>query len=270
MRTACFIPIKANSERVKGKNLRVLNGQPLYHYICEHVKEADVFDDVFIDIAGFDFAILDMEHGPASLQTQQNNIRAAELRDMMPIIRVNTLTENSIGAALDIGAYGIQIPQVASAAEAKMAVEYARFYPKGMRGVCRFVRAADYSGMNRTDYFRNSDDIFIIVQLEGVEAVSNLDQILSVDGIDIIFIGPYDLSQSLGVPGQVDHPTVIREMEKIVCKAKSRNKVIGTFVDTIDNLRLWKQSGVQYLSYGTDSGIFMNACKELREQFIKI
>lgn len=227
-------------------------------------------DPMFIEavgISGFDYVILDMEHGPVSTETQQNNIRAAEARNTVPIIRLQDSDENTIGKALDIGAYGIQVPQINTAEEARRVVKYAKFHPYGMRGVCRFVRAADYSGKDRFEYFEESKDLLIILQLEGISAIRNLDEILDVDGVDIIFIGPYDLSQSLGIPGQVSNPVVVNTMKEIVEKAKNKNKVIGTFVDTPENLKMWRELGLQYLSYSVDIGIFMDACKDLYNSF---
>ncbi|MGN0521039.1 MAG: HpcH/HpaI aldolase/citrate lyase family protein [Eubacterium sp.] len=227
-------------------------------------------DPMFVEaagIGGFDYVILDTEHGPVSIENQQNNIRAAEARGTVPIIRLQDSDENTIGKALDIGAYGIQVPQINSAEEAKRVVKYAKFYPYGMRGVCRFVRAADYSNMNRYDYFESSKDLLIILQLEGVEAIKNLDEILDVEGVDILFIGPYDLSQSLGIPGQVNNPIVVEEMKKIVEKAKQKNKTIGTFVDTPEDLIMWRELGLQYLSYSVDIGLFMDACRNINDFF---
>lgn len=212
-------------------------------------------------IAGFDFAIFDMEHGPVAFENQQNNIRAAGISGMLPIIRVKDLGENTIGSALDIGALGIQVPQVKTAENAKTVVRNAKFYPYGMRGVCRFVRAAAYSNMDKKEYFQNSKELLVIIQLEGLDAIANLDEILDVDGVDIIFVGPYDLSQSLGVPGEVNHPMVIEHMKLIVEHAKAKGKIVGTFVDDLNAMKLWRSVGVQYLSYNVDVGIFMEACK---------
>lgn len=223
-------------------------------------------DPMFVEaagIAGFDFVILDMEHGPTFFENQQNNVRAAILRNMLPIIRVKDLAENTIGSALDIGALGVQVPQVKTSQQAKSVVEYAKFYPHGMRGVCRFVRAAEYSNMDKKEYFQSSNDLLIIIQLEGVEAVENIDEILEINDIDIIFVGPYDLSQSLGIPGEVDNPIVIEKMKVIVEKAKAKNKIVGTFVDDMKMLKLWRSVGVQYLSYNVDVGIFMEACHDI-------
>lgn len=229
-------------------------------------------DPMFVEAAslgGFDFVILDTEHGPVSIENQQNNIRAAEARGAVPIIRLKDSGENTIGKALDIGAYGIQVPQINSAADAEKIVKFAKFYPYGMRGVCRFVRAADYSAMDRYEYFENSKNILIILQLEGVKAIENLDEILEVEGVDILFIGPYDLSQSLGIPGQVNNPLVVEEMKKIVERARKKNKVIGTFVDTPEDLIMWRNLGVKYLSYSVDVGIFLDACRDLSDKFKK-
>ena len=212
-------------------------------------------DPMFVEIQGiseYDFVILDSEHGPYSVSQQQNNIRAALLRGLLPIVRVSELSENMIGKALDIGALGVQVPQIENAKQAKKAVKYARFYPYGERGVCRFVSAADYSAKDRNEYFKSSKDLLVILQLEGVQAISNLDEILEVEGIDIIFIGPYDLSQSLGVPGDIKNPKVLNAMINIVEKAKEKNIVVGTFTDDYEMVTKWKNMGVQYISYSTD------------------
>lgn len=227
-------------------------------------------DPMFVEavgLAGFDYVILDMEHGPVTIENQQNNIRAAEARNIVPIIRLKDRGENTIGKALDIGAYGIQMPQINNAEEAKNVVKFAKFYPYGMRGVCRFVRAADYSNCDRYKFFESSKDVLIILQLEGIKAIENLDEILDVEGVDILFIGPYDLSQSLGIPGQVNNPVVVNAMKDIVERAKAKGKVVGTFVDTPQDLKMWKEIGVQYLSYSVDVGIFIDACKQLRKSF---
>lgn len=245
---------------------KIANSEPVFGIFMK------TGDPMFVEaagIGGFDYVILDTEHGPVSIENQQNNIRAAEARGTVPIIRLPDCDENTIGKALDIGAYGIQVPQIKTAEEAEKVVKYSKFYPYGMRGVCRFVRAADYSNMDRYEYFESTKDLLIILQLEGVQAIENLDEILEVQGVDILFIGPYDLSQSLGIPGQVNNKIVVDEMKNIVEKAKKKNKVIGTFVDTPEDLKMWRELGLQYLSYSVDIGIFMDACKKINENFRK-
>jgi 4-hydroxy-2-oxoheptanedioate aldolase len=223
-------------------------------------------DPAFVEsagYAGFDFVILDMEHGPVNIENMQNNIRAAVLSGAVPIIRVENTDESNIGKALDIGSFGIQIPQIENAKQAESVIKKAKFHPSGKRGVCRFVRAANYSVKDRNEYFQEANENLIIIQLEGIESLENIDKILAVEGIDIIFIGPYDLSQSLGVPGQTSHSLVLEKMQYIVNKAKEQEIIIGTFVDEIDDILKWKKAGVQYISYSVDVGIFADACKKI-------
>lgn len=230
-------------------------------------------DPAFVEAAGFakwDFAVLDMEHGPTSLEHMQHNIRAAQAAGILPIIRVASLNETLIAQALDIGAAGVQIPQVESAEQANAAVRAARYYPQGERGVCRFVRAADYSAMPRETYFHSANEALVILQLEGRQAVENLDEILSAAGVDILFIGPYDLSQSLGVPGQTTHPVVIDTMSKIVLRAQEKGMAVGTFTDDEKTMEMWMKAGVRYLSYSVDVGIFSEACSHIKSQFHSI
>jgi len=223
-------------------------------------------DPAFVEIAGyagFDFVILDMEHGPVSFENLQNLIRGAIIAGTVPIVRTTDSSETCVSRALDLGAMGIQIPQVQTADEAKSCVSAAKFYPSGKRGVCRFVRAAGYSTIPRDEYFASANNALVILQLEGKKAIQNIDEILDVEGIDIIFIGPYDLSQSMGYPGQVSHPAVIKKMRQIVDNTRKRGIVVGTFTDTMEAVKIWKEAGVQYISYSVDVGIFTEACVEV-------
>ena len=221
-------------------------------------------DPAFIEMlghAGFDFVIIDLEHGPNTIETAQNLVRGAQIGGVFPIIRVKEDAYSVIGEALDIGAGGVEVPQVSTAKDAERVVKHAKFAPEGLRGVCRFVRAADYSSLDRFRYFKEANESIIIIHLEGQEAIDNLDGILGVEGIDILFIGPYDLSQSLKVSGQVDHPLVIEKMQEIVRRCVAKGKAVGTFVDTPENAVKWRDLGVSYLSYSVDTGIFTDACR---------
>ena len=227
-------------------------------------------DPAFVEAAGWagmDFVILDMEHGPINIQNLQNNIRASQVAGVFPVVRVGSISAEAIGRALDIGAAAIEVPQICTAQDARRAIELARFHPLGHRGVCRFVRSAHYSNLPKEGYFRSANEILIIAQLEGTEAIKNLEDILEVPGIDILFIGPYDLSQSLGVPGQVTHPDVIRQMQTIVDRAKEKQITVGTFSDSPETLALWAGAGVQYIAYSVDVGLFTDTCRGLKKQF---
>jgi len=220
--------------------------------------------------AGFDFVIIDAEHGPISMQSAQNMIRAAETANITPIIRVSSNDEALILRALDIGAQGIEIPQINSKSQAIKAVKSVKYSPQGERGVCRYVRAANYSSMDKFKYFKSAnEETMIIAHIEGVEGINNLDEILSVPGIDVIFIGPYDLSQSLGIPGEVNNPLVTERMKEVVLKCKQNKIAVGTFADDIETAKFWVSLGVQYMSFSVDVGILYEATKQIVENLKK-
>ncbi len=213
--------------------------------------------------AGFDFIILDLEHGPNSTENLQNLIRAAQVTGMLPIVRVKEKVPSLIGEVLDIGAGGIQVPQISNAGDVREVIKLARFAPEGMRGICCFVRAAGYSSVEKEKYFKEANNTLIIIQLEGEEAINNIDEILDVEGFDIIFIGPYDLSQSLGVPGEVDHPLVVEKMEQIIKKCNEKGITVGTFTNSKEDAARWMKLGVRYVSYSVDIGIYYDSCKKI-------
>ena len=233
------------------------------HVFGPFVKTNDPFLVEIMGKAGFDFVILDNEHGPNSPRDTYPLITAAYLAGVYPIVRVSSLDDIAIQRVLDLGVAGVQIPQIRNRADAEKVQQFARFGPKGSRGVCRFVRAGDFSLKDRDDFFREQNEVTTIVHLEGREAVENLDEILEVEGIDVFFIGPYDLSQSLGKPGKVTDPEVLNEIERMVRACKERHKDIGIFADTLETAGMYKQAGVKYLSYSVDVGIFGQACREL-------
>jgi len=251
------------------------------NYLKESLKEGkNVFgpfmkltDPAVVEImgfAGFDFVIIDAEHGPISMQNAQNMIRAAESVNITPIIRVGSNDEALILRALDIGAQGIEIPQINSKSDAVRVVKSVKYFPQGERGVCRYVRAANYSSMDKFNYFKSANkETMIIAHIEGVEGINNLDEILSVSGIDVIFIGPYDLSQSLGIPGQVNDPLVVEKMKEVVLKCIQNKVAVGTFADDVETAKSWVSLGVQYMTFSVDVGILYEASKKIVEKLKK-
>lgn len=241
--------------------------------LLEKMKEASALgifskttDSAFVEAAGYaglDFIILDMEHGPISLEHLHNHVRAAEISNMASIVRVPQVDANAIGSALDAGASGVQIPNINNAQQARDAVNAARFYPKGGRGVCRFVRAAHYGTQDKSQYFQQANSKMVILQVEGVEGVENLDEILAVEGFDILFVGPYDLSQSVGKPGEVNAPEVLSLIGDIAANANEKSILLGAFCDTPENAKTLRDAGFSYIAYSVDVNIFAEAIKQL-------
>ncbi len=226
-------------------------------------------DSAFVEAAGragLDFIILDTEHGPASWETIHNHVRAARMTAMAPLVRVRGLDAHAIGAALDSGAEGVQVPNITTAAQAAEAVAAARFHPMGQRGVCRFVRAAQFGETDKAAYFEAANEALVVLQVEGVEGVENIDAILAVPGFDVLFVGPYDLSQSAGRPGEVEAPEVRALIDRIAAAAAAAGKTLGIFCDTTAALARYRAMGVPYLSYSVDVSLFREALAGILER----
>jgi len=215
--------------------------------------------------AGFDYCIIDLEHGAINLETAENMVRAADAAGIAPIIRVINSPE-LISKALDLGAAGVHIPSVSTPEGAQEAVWASKFTPLGKRGVHRGVRAARYSADRGTYFSKSNAETLVIIAIEGTEGINNLNGILKVRGIDALFVGPYDLSQSLGVIGQVTHPKVIGKIQEVVAISKKAGVVVGLYTDTLEAARQWIKEGVQYCCLGGDTEIFLDATTNLVKQ----
>lgn len=177
---------------------------------------------------GFDVIFIDTEHGPAGWDDVENMVRAAELANATPIIRVQANDASTITRALDRGAGGVQVPHVNTRVEAEAAVRHAKFAPLGHRG---FAGGRSAFGEKMTEYTRRAnEETMVVVMLEEVEALENLGEILKVDHIDVFFVAPGDLAQSMGLPGQMDHPKVQAAVDDAVAKIRAAGRAPGVLV----------------------------------------
>ncbi len=214
-------------------------------------------------IAGWDFVIIDCEHAPITAHSLPAMVRAAETAGIAAVVRVASNEESAIQHALDAGAAGVQIPQIASVEAARKAIQAARFHPLGKRGLNPFVRAAKFSAMPVGDFLRRSnEEVALILQIESAEGIAAAADILELDGVDVLFVGPYDLSQSLGDPGDVSNPRVFEAGAALAGRAEARGVAVGVFANTEDDARRWLEAGVRYLCYSVDSVILLNAMRQ--------
>lgn len=200
----------------------------------------------------FDWLFFDMEHSVIDAAKAQTMLQAVGER--LPVLcRLAELSESSIKKALDIGSAGVIIPKVNSAEEAKAAVRYAKYQPVGDRGVGA-ARAQAY-GLSLQDYLKRANDSTIVVlQIEHIQGVENIEQIVEVDGVDVIFIGPYDLSGSLGLPGEVNHPKVLAAINRVEQVVKKKGLALGFFGMTPDAVKPAMEKGYQLITCGTEAG----------------
>ncbi|MDO9515578.1 MAG: aldolase/citrate lyase family protein [Syntrophales bacterium] len=213
-------------------------------------------------IAGFDFCVIDTEHGPMDPESIQNLVRAAELSGMTPIVRAPRAEAVDILKVLDIGAQGIHVPQVNSRETAVDVAKAARYHPEGLRGVA-VPRALSYGLRPLGEALAEANrELMVITHCENVQGLERLDEIASVDGIDLIFVGPYDLSQSLGVPGEIFHPSMVEAVSRALDAITGAGKPAGIFVTSVDEAKRRIDEGFRYIAYSMDSLIFGNACRE--------
>jgi len=213
--------------------------------------------------AGFDWLTIDMEHSAITLYQAQQLIQIVELCDVTPLVRVGENNPNLIKRVMDAGAHGVIVPMVNNKDDAIRAVNAVKYPPKGTRGV-GLARAQGY-GLEFEKYRKwvNKESI-VIIQIEHIEAVDNLEEILSVQDIDGFIVGPYDLSASMGIPGEFEHPQVIEVLNRIMEVSQNYNVVLGFHVIPPDAEEVLKKinEGYRFIGFSLDT-LFLGAkCKK--------
>jgi 2-dehydro-3-deoxyglucarate aldolase/4-hydroxy-2-oxoheptanedioate aldolase len=229
---------------------------------------ASPFTAEILSNAGFDWLMLDMEHGPGDILTLISQIHAMKGADCVPLVRTPWNDFVAIKRILDTGAQGVLIPYVNNRAEAEDAVRACKYPLEGIRGVAGSPRAAGY-GQNIGNYLqRTNDQIFIMIAVETPDALANLDEILLVDDLDGVFIGPMDLASSMGYfgdPSQAEVQVAIREVETKVLEA---GKVLATTTGTWEQAKQLYARGYQMLMLMADGVSLAKQAKEIVSQFL--
>ncbi len=216
--------------------------------------------------AGFDWVCIDLEHTATTYEQVENMIRAADVAGVPALARLTSNDEDQIKRVMDNGATGVIVPMVKTAAEAQSAVQAIQYPPLGHRGVS-LHRGTDFGP--RFDEYRDwlAKEAVCIVQIEHIDAVNNCEEIFAVEGVDGYFMGPYDLSASMGLTGQLDHPDVVAAMTKVRETAKKMNKPGGFHVVEPDEVRLKEavDSGFTFIAYSIDTRIIDTVCRSAVE-----
>lgn len=183
---------------------------------------------------GFDWVLIDCEHGSIGIESVELMVMAAETAGVTPIARPSVNTYEAIGQLMDRGVMGVQAPHVNTADDARRAVEAVKYHPLGERGLAAGVRSASYGyGMSMSEYAEHANnETLVCVQLEEAEAVRNVNEIVQVPGVDVFFVGPSDLSQSLGYPGRPDAPEVRHAMDTVFATIAATGKISGSAGNT--------------------------------------
>jgi 2-keto-3-deoxy-L-rhamnonate aldolase RhmA len=206
---------------------------------------------------GVDFVAADMEHGAIDIADLRTMVPVYKAAGITILLRIDSPGASYISKALDLGIDGIIVPQVRTALEAKQAVSASKFAPLGKRGLGGACQADHFGDVNVEEFIiQENKRVLTIIQIENVEALEQLDEILKVEGIDMLYIGPFDLSVSLGCTGQMSHPKLIQSMQVVINKAKSFGIPIGMHGADQEFIRFWREQGVSLFTFGMDSAIF--------------
>jgi len=212
--------------------------------------------------AGFDWLGIDGEHGAIGLESIQVLMQTMAATPAMPLVRVAANDRVLIKRVLDLGASAIMVPMVNSAAEAEMAVRATRFPPRGVRGV-GLARAHGYSLEDRAEYLKEADgEILVAIQIEHTEAVSRIDEIVKVEGVDVVFLGPEDLAASLGYLGRPDHPVVADALEVVLRAAKRAGVPAGIPAVSVEEAEARLEEGYRFIQLGVDVLYLGDSCRQ--------
>ncbi len=204
--------------------------------------------------AGLHFVIIDMEHGAATLEKVEDLLRAADVAGTLPFVRVPAQRPDLVSRVLDCGAAGIVMPMVETASDLERAIAAMRFPPRGRRGMAPSVRAGAYGFLSMADFLHWSSETLLIAQIETVRAVENIDEIVATGGMDVVFIGPADLSTSYGVPGDASHPSVAEAIDRVIEKCQALGRPLGTIAADAAGAERWVRRGVPLIALSSTTG----------------
>jgi 4-hydroxy-2-oxoheptanedioate aldolase len=213
-------------------------------------------------LAGFDWVLLDHEHGPGGEDTMLHQLQAVAATPAVPIVRIAANEAPRFKRALDMGAHGIMVPYVSTVAEAQATVAAIRYPPRGRRGVAKVHRASGFGAGFEEYYLHAHEWIVNVVQIETAEAIAQIAGIAAVDGVDVLFVGPTDLTYNLGIRDQFDHPIFLEAVQGVVAAARTNGKAAGILVHNPALVAKCREMGFTFVALGSDSGA---ACAGLKQ-----
>lgn len=247
--------------------LKLKNGQPILG--TWSIISSPIVVEI-LALSGFDFLILDMEHGIYDQTALDACIRACESTGCAPIVRVPGINLSAVQWALDMGAHGVVVPQVSDATSAAIAVGMTKFAPVGTRGYNPFTRVASYAApsSNQVGKLRNDFGLTSVI-VENRTALNELDAILTIKDLDVVYVGVYDLSIALGCEGDTRHPTVCQVLEQTITRVRSAGKIAGLMVRNRQDVTNAITLGARFLVYSVDTFILREAAQNAVATFMK-
>ena len=214
--------------------------------------------------AGFDFFFIDMEHSCFSYETVSDMIMAARAADIPTIVRPSTRTSHqNLSRPLDSGAAGLLIPQIQTRQDVENVVKWCRYQPVGERGMALSRQHTFFQSGNTVETMGQlNEEILIALQIEHKDAIERLPELLSTPGIDAAFVGPADLSASLGKPGQTNDPDVEKAIHRVIEVSKENGVFPGIHTSSVENAKYWIVQGMKMIGFCTDIKLILQICKD--------
>jgi len=219
-----------------------------------------------VGLAGFDWVLIDLEHGAGSESNVLHQLQALEHTASASIIRVESFERQRIHRMLDLGAEGIMCPRINNVEEARKFASGLLYPPEGTRGVAKMVRATGFSKEFDSYWKTLKENIVGIVQVETPEILNNMDEIAALDNVDILFIGPADLSMALGIYGQFDHPLFKEAVKATVESAEKAGKAAGILLFNPDDYSKYRNIGIRFIACGADATFVVNGANEMAKK----
>lgn len=218
--------------------------------------------------SGVDFIVIDCEHGPLHFESAMQMMMACEANHVSPVLRVSGIHANEMQKALDIGAHCIHVPNVSTVKDAEKCVEIFKYPPLGQRGFSPFTRAGGYgSNPSKETIEYANQELLLAIHIEDASGIAAIEEILQVAGIDIVFLGLFDLSKSLGIPGEITHPKLLALLKQLTALILSHGKYPGTIVMSQEQMERSLDYGMQYITYSVDCCVLKNSYKEIVRQW---
>jgi len=250
-------------------------------YIKDRVKAGEVLFGVFVNLgspltteilglAGYDWALIDLEHGAGDEGNVLTQIQAVEHTPVVPLVRIESTSRPRFHRVLDFGAAGIMVPRVDSVEQAKEAVAGLHYPPEGTRGVAQMNRACMFGGAFNEYLAAAEDQLLGIIQIESTAGVRQAGEIAELKGVDVLFVGPTDLSYSMGILGQLEHPAFVEAVTTVAAAAKGAGKACGILLRNPEETKRFLSLGYTFLGCGSDASLLRVAAQgqltALREQ----
>jgi 2-keto-3-deoxy-L-rhamnonate aldolase RhmA len=217
--------------------------------------------------SGFDWLLLDVEHGSGSHSHLIHQIQATGATPAAPFVRIEDNQTARFKRVLDLGASGIMIPYVRSVEDAEQAVSAMRYPPRGIRGVAKLSRGSGF-GANFEEYFeKGHEQLTTVIQIETAEALKDIDRIAAVDGVDVLFVGPMDLTVNMGIREQFDHPDYVSARKNISEAAKNAGKAAGILLQNTDQIPDAIEQGYTFVAIGSDIALVNAGMRQLSSAF---